>query len=74
VDQLDQVLQKLEISSYAFTTRGEYDVESKRTLPTTMCDQCLHECQSDDRNRQYIRGIHKFRNEVSISVHAGARQ
>ena len=66
-------LQDLEVASYASADREPYDVETKKGLPTTMCKQCLDEAKRDSRNTYFVRGIQRFRNELSISVVAGTQ-
>lgn len=60
-----------EHDSYATTPREEYEVDAKKSLPLTMCKQCLDEAGKNPRNAEFVRGIQKFRNVLSIPVIAG---
>ena len=71
VDQLHHALGKLE-ATLDTTPREDYDIGQVKMLPTTICQQCLHEAKSDIRNSQYISSILRFRNELKIPINAGA--
>ena len=54
--------------------RQTFDVgETQKSLPLTMCRQCLDEAKKDIRNEPYVRGIRNFREKLAISVHAGSK-
>jgi hypothetical protein len=54
--------------------RQTFDVvETQKSLPLTMCRQCLDEAKKDIRNEPYVLGIRNFREKLAISVHAGSK-